>query len=416
MVKRIVCLIITGILIISVFSGCTLNSQNSLGSQSWPCFRGSNHNGISEETISWPQKASRLIWKAKVGVGHSAISVVDNRAYTMGNRNDTDIVVCLNARTGKEIWKYSYACEATYFVAKPFDGPGATPTVDRGMVFTLSRSGHVLALDGVTGALIWKRNLAEEEGARRPQWGFAGSALIDDDRVILNATTGGICLDRKTGATIWKTGKGEGGYASPVPMMLNGKKCIAIFGTQTLTIVDPVNGSVIWKTMRPQPIGLNAADPVVDGTGIFISAGRQCGGARYDISGDSIPVWDNKNMNNHWQTCVLLNGYLYGCEGNHASGAGHSPISMRCLDWKTGELMWENKDINFFGLIAAGNKLLLLTDSGDFIAVEASPTGYKELGRVHVLEKYCFTAPVLVNGLVYLRNTIGDIACLNINR
>lgn len=74
--------------------------------------------------------------------------------------------------------------------------------------------------------------------------------------------------------------------------------------------------------------------------------------------------------------------------------------------------MWEEKSTDFFGLIAVGNKLLLLNDSGDLIAAEASPSGYKEIGRMHVLDQYCFTAPVILNGMVYLRNTTGDIVCM----
>lgn len=381
--------------------------------QDWPWFRGPNHNGISEETLQWPEKGPKQVWKTNVGVGHSAVSVVDGLIYTMSNKNDSDMVVCLDVSTGVKKWEYWYPCEATYFAAKPFDGPGATPTVDKGVVYTFSRSGHAFALNAKTGAVIWKRDLVEEEGAKSPQWGFSGSALIDGDRVILNATNGGICLDRKTGSTLWKTGGGEGGYATPVPLIRDGKKCVVIFGPQTLTVVNPVDGSVVWKTNRPQPIGVNAADPIVEGTNIFVSAGRRSGGARYDISRDTISLWDNKNMNNHWPTCVLWKGYIYGCEGNNAAGAGRSPIALRCLDWETGNIVWEEKNIDFFGLIVVDRKLLMITDSGDLIAAEASPAGYKEIGRAKVLDEHCFPAPVIANGFVYLRNTAGDIVCLD---
>jgi outer membrane protein assembly factor BamB len=411
--------IITGTIIIGILCILTLSECNQSGrtrsefTQDWPYFRGPKQNGISDETLIWPEKGPKQVWKKNVSVGYSAVSVVDELAYTMGNKNDTDMVFCLNAKTGAEIWKYSYSCEATYFPPKPFDGPGATPTVYQGVVYTFSRSGHVFALDALTGTVIWKHNVIQQDGAISPQWGFSGSPLLDGNRVILNATNGGICLDRNTGATLWKTGILEGGYASPVPIMRDGRKYVVIFGTQTVTVVDPADGSVLWETKRPQPIGLNAADPVVDGTSLFVSAGRNSGGARYDIAGDTVPVWDNKNMSNHWQSCVLWKGYIYGCDGNQASGAGRSPISLRCIDWKTGNIMWENKKIDFFGLIVVDSKLLMITDSGDLIAADASPSGYNEIGRSHVLEKYCFTAPVIVNGYVYVRNSEGDLVCLD---
>jgi len=401
--------------ILSVVLGVTAMLPTSpLWAADWPCFRGANHNGISDERLQWPENGPKQMWKANVGVGHSAVSVVGTRAYTMGNTDDTDMVFCLDARTGAEIWKHSYACKARYFAPKPYDGPGATPTVDRGVVYTFSRMGHAFALDAQTGAVLWKRDLAQEEGAKRPRWGFSGSALVDGDRVIFNAISGGICLDRKTGATLWKTGGGEGGYATGVPLVREGKKCVALFGPQTLTVVDPADGSVVWETERPQPIGLNAADPVVDGTNGFVSAGRRCGGARYDVAGGAEPIWDNQNMNNHWQTCVLWQGCLYGCEGNNAAGQGRSPNSLRCLDWKTGKIKWEEASVGFFGLIAADGKLLMLTDPGVLIAAEASPAGYREIGRAQVIDAQCFAAPVLANGFVYVRNTKGDVVCLDL--
>lgn len=417
-------LFLMSFLLVGILSGFNSSAQE------WSCFRGPNFNGISAEKIQWPKNGPKEFWKTNVGVGHSAISVANGLAYTMGNVNDTDLVVCLDAKTGSEIWKYAYACEATYFAAKPYDGPGATPTVDRGVVYTFSRSGHALALDAKTGALIWKRNLEEEENCVRPQWGFSGSAFIDGEGVILNATTGGICLDRTTGKTIWKTvgventgdvaqvqmiktGGDEGGYATPVPIMVDGKKYLVIFGTQTLSVVNPVDGSVFWSTERKQPIGLNAADPVVEGTSIFVSAGRRCGGARYDITKGTVPLWDNGNMNNHWQTCVFLDGFLYGCEGNNAAGAGRSPNSLRCLDWETGKIVWENTDLDFFGLIIADGKLVMLTDGGELILAEASSSGYKEFGRAKVIGEHGFTAPVLANGKVYVRNNLGDVVCVD---
>ena len=58
-----------------------------------------------------------------------------------------------------------------------------------------------------------------------------------------------------------------------------------------------------------------------------------------------------------------------------------------------------------------GGKLLVLTEMGDLVLVQASPDGYKELGSAHVIEGRAFTAPVFANGKVYARNTKGDVVC-----
>src|SRR5437879_7524790 len=69
----------------------------------WPHWRGPDFNGISKETgwqSSWPDDGPKRLWKASVGTGFSSITVSQNRAYTMGNADDTDTVYCFDATTG----------------------------------------------------------------------------------------------------------------------------------------------------------------------------------------------------------------------------------------------------------------------------------------------------------------------------
>jgi hypothetical protein len=54
-----------------------------------------------------------------------------------------------------------------------------------------------------------------------------------------------------------------------------------------------------------------------------------------------------------------------------------------------------------------------LPSSTTFRRAEASPVAYKELGSAHVIEGRAFTAPVFANGKVYVRDTKGDVVCLD---
>ncbi len=177
--------------------------------------------------------------------------------------------------------------------------------------------------------------------------------------------------------------------------------------------MDAADGREVWTTERRQPIGVNAPDPVVDGTKVFVTAGRGFGGALFDVTGATTPLWNQEGLSSHWHTSVLLNGFLFGPDGNNSEGAGRSPTSLRCLDWKTGEIKWTEPKLAFNGLIAVGRKLLVLTEMGDLVLVEASPEAYKELGSAHVIEGRAFTAPAFANGKVYVRNTKGDVVCLD---
>ena len=392
---------------------CALSASAGMMGADWPSFRGPTHDGISDEAIAWPSGGPRQVWKINVGIGHSAVSVVGNRAYTMGNANDTDTVFSIDVETGKILWTHSYPCSEKVGI-KDYDGPFATPTVANGVVYTVSRKGDVFALDAKDGKVIWQRDIVKEEEVRPPRFGgLAGSPLLLGDKLILNASPGGMALDARTGKTLWKSGDGSAGYASPVPVTIGQKLHLAIHSPRALTIVDAADGREVWTTERRQPIGVNAPDPVVDGTKVFVTAGRGFGGALFDVSGATTPLWNQEGLSSHWHTSVLLKGFLFGPDGNNSEGAGRSPTSLRCLDWKTGEIKWTEPKLAFNGLIAVGGKLLVLTEVGDLVLVEASPDGYKELGSAHVIEGRAFTAPAFANGKVYVRNTKGDVVCLD---
>ena len=391
-------------------------STTSMGAD-WPSFRGPTHDGKSAEAVAWPKDGPRQVWKINVGIGHSAVTVVGNRAYTMGNTNDTDTVFSLDVATGKVVWTHSYPCNEKVGI-KDYDGPFSTPTVARGVVYTLSRKGDVFALNAKDGKVIWARNIVKQDDVRPPGFGgLAGSPLVLGDALILNGSSGGMALDARTGKTLWKSGTGAGGHATPVPLAIGGRTYLAIHSPRALTVVDAADGKQTWTTERRQPIGVNAPDPVVEGTKVFVTAGRGFGGALFDVSGDTTtPLWEQQGLSSHWHTSVLVNGFLFGPDGNNSEGAGRSPTSLRCLDWKTGEIKWTEPKLGFNGLIAVGGKLLVLTETGDLVLVDASPDGYKELGSAHIIEGRAFTAPAFANGKVYARNTKGDVVCVELAR
>ncbi len=79
----------------------------------WPNWRGPTDDGISTETgWSTPLSAEgpKRLWKASVGLGISSIAVRQGRAYTMGHEADRDTVFCLDAVSGRILWRHSYPC------------------------------------------------------------------------------------------------------------------------------------------------------------------------------------------------------------------------------------------------------------------------------------------------------------------
>jgi len=134
-------------------------AAGSVPANDWPQWRGPDRNGISHETgwlQGWPEGASpRVAWRAAVGKGHSAVSIVDGRAFTMGWDGKQDTLSCFHAATGHVIWQQSYPCPTIL----QWPGPRAAPTVHEGVVYTLSQHGHLRAWDAQTGEPRWQRDL-----------------------------------------------------------------------------------------------------------------------------------------------------------------------------------------------------------------------------------------------------------------
>lgn len=386
----------------------SVSVSNTFGD--WPQWRGPDRNGISEESDWDPAALANgppVLWRADVGLGYSGVAVKGDRLYTMGNIRGQDVVTCLDARTGREIWSYSYPARSMQY-----PGPRATPTIDGDAVYTLSSDGQLLCLSADRGKVRWQKDIVAEFGARPPTWGFAGSLVVEGDLLLMNAGPSGLALSKRNGQPVWASGAGTGGYATPVLYTQNGKRYAAIFGRRAIYGVEVQTGRQAWSYPWVTGNDVNAADPLVFEDRVFISSNYGAGSALIDISGRRPKLlWKNGSMNSHFSSFVLIDGYIYGNDGF----AGRRSGVFRCLDGETGREMWSEK-LGFGSLIAADGKLILLTEQGDLHIAWATPSGYREVSRARsILSSSCWTPPVLCDGRMYLRNHRGELACLDMS-
>lgn len=373
----------------------------------WPWFRGPDHNGISQETgwsTQWPAAGPKQLWKAKVGIGFASFSVSAGRVYTTGNAKDTDTIFCFDANTGAEVWKYSYPAklDAKYYEG----GPSATPTVDENRVFTFSKRGMVHCLDAAKGNVIWSKNLSEELKAKMPTWGFASSVLIAGDLAILNVGAAGAALDKVTGKVVWSSGEDEAGYATAVPFEAVGQRAVALAIKQDVVGLAVKDGKELWRFPWKTDYDINAADPILAGSMVFISSGYNHGGGVFDVSARPAKrIWENKNMRNHFNSCVLWQGHLYGVDEKE----------LRCVVFDTGEVKWSEKSVGKGSLMLADGKLIVLSEKGELLVAAASTGGFKPMARAQVLGGKCWTTPVLANGKIYCRNAAGDVVAVDVS-
>lgn len=377
----------------------------------WPQWRGPQRNGISDEN-GWATNLdaaeSRILWKAEIGLGFSSFTVAGGRVYTTGHANKSDTVFCFDAASGKVIWKHSYPADLgdKYYEG----GTSGTPAVDGTNLYQLSRWGDVLCYEAATGKIIWQKNVQKETGAKIPDWGFAGSPLVLGERLVLNVGTNGLALDKKSGAILWQSGKESAGYSTPLPVIRNGEDFVILSSKNSYLEVNAKTGAKTWEFPWSTRYDVNAADPVVSGNQVFISSGYNKGCALIKTGGELQTVWQNKELKNQMATCVLLDGHLYGFDGNNTES--RSPF--KCVEFATGALKWEDVNIGPGALMAADGKLIVLTGKGELIFAKASPEKFDVISRAQVLTGKCWTAPVLSNGLIYARNSTGDVICLDV--
>ncbi len=377
----------------------------------WPVWRGPARDGISAEK-DWQLKADpKVLWEAEVGLGFSSFVVSQERVLTTGHADEQDTLFCLDAKTGKELWKHRYPADLgdKYYEG----GTSATPTFDDGKVYHLSRWGDLFCLDAATGKVLWEKNVQKETEANIPDWGFAGAPLVQDGLLILNVGKAGMAVEKATGKTVWKSEVDNAGYSTPYPITQNGKKLAVIGSGDSYIAVDVKTGAQLWSFKWNTRYGVNAADPILAGDTLFISTGYNKGCALLKLgAGEPEKVWENKALKNMFNSSIVLEGHIYGIDGDH-----NSRCAMKCVRLSDGQEMWAEKDVGFASLTAsADGRLLVLTAKGELIEVKASPEKYTENSRAQILNGKCWSTPVLANGLLYARNSEGHVVCLELGK
>lgn len=367
----------------------------------WSQWRGPDGAGISEETGWSVQGQSEALWTANIGLGYSSFVIRDGLMYTMGYSVESglDSVFCFNATTGEKIWDHSFACQRWNKFHN--GGTQSTPVLDGENLYALNREGKLFCFRASDGEIIWQKDLMKEYDLEYPTWMFAASPFVLDDQLIINVGRV-LSFDKNTGQSNWKTRNTGAAYSTPLTMDVNGNQRLLIFNGDGLLLFDPSDGrqlaSFAWKTNHD----INAATPVVMGNRVFISSGYNHGCAMVEISDDSInSLWENKAMRNHMTGCISWDGFLYGID----------ETTLKCLD-SDGNVKWAKRGIGKGSLMLADGKLIIISGKGDLIIADASPGGFVQHSRKKILNGGVFwSMPILANGLIYCRNSNGDMVC-----
>lgn len=381
----------------------------------WPGFRGALRDGIvsgevaTELNLDWQLQPPSESWRRVIGRGWSSFAVVGDLACTQDQAGVMERVVCLDARTGRTVWVHSEETRFEEIAGGP--GPRATPLIHDGRLYALGASGRLNCLAAQTGEHIWSVDLSGAESAA-PEWGFASSPLIRDELVYVSpAGVGGIrlmALDRRTGKRVWQAGGEYSGYGSAQLVVLGGREQVLLFDGGGLVGYEPQTGEELWEYEWPTQLPKVAQPHVAAGDTVIVGMGYGRGTKSLHVtrrqgSWDVEERWSTSRFKPKFNDFVIRDGLIFGLDEG----------ILVCVDASTGERLWKGGRYGYGQLVMVGGVLLIVTESGDLVTVEASAAGHNQLARVQALVGKTWSHPAIAGGRLFIRNG-SEAACYDL--
>lgn len=387
-----------------------LAASSGAQAEDWPQWRGPGRDGISKETglmKVWPQDGPPVLWKRPLGQGFSTFSVVGDRAFTMYQDGAGQYAVCLDAKTGREVWKVRTGSANKY---GGYPGPRSTPTVDGERVYFLDGSGNLFCLEVASGKEVWSGNALSAFQAKNLQWAVSMSPLVMGDVLIVNVgeSSGSsvVALNKMSGKYRWKSLSDKAGYSSPILRDINGSPQLVLFLGTGAAGLSPDDGKLLWRFPWKTSYDVHAATPIVDRNRVFITSGYGVGAAMFEIQPGNNPrqVWRSKEMKSHFGTPVLVGGHLYGFDMS----------VFRCLNFETGQSTWKEGGLGKGSLMVADGMAYVLGGNARMLLGRLTPSRFEKVSEFRApLSGRCWTMPVVSNGRLFLRNE-QDMVCYDV--
>lgn len=378
-------------------------------------WRGEGRNGIYDGTgllTEWPENGPELKWSLlDLPTGYSSPSIAYNTIYLAGSRDSADVLVAISL-DGEIKWEKAFgrAWLNNYRAGR------STPTIENNKLYVTSGMGEVVCFNALNGEIIWKVDAHGIYEGKFGRFGLSESVLIVDNKVFY--TTGGpkttmIALDKTNGDLIWASESinDSPAYCSPLLIEKDGARIITTLTKKYLIGVNPDDGKILWKFNYGDYAGERAYNnhsntPTYHDGSLFISSGYNHKGIKLKLANDLSSVsieWITEVLDNHHGGIVKLGDYIYGSSwDNNANG------KWVCLNWNTGETMYETTWFNKGQIIAAGDYLYCYDEKfGNVGIAKADPNEFKVISAFKITQgnRGPFWAhPVIDNGLLYIRH------------
>ena len=378
----------------------------------WPQWRGPNRDGkVADATVpqTWP-KTLKEQWKVPVGIGHASPVVANGKIYVFARQGDDEVLLCLNAVTGKEIWRSSQpiAYQMHPAAVGHGKGPKSTPVISNGKVYTFGITGVLSSHDALTGKLKWRREFSKQFPATSPWFGAAMSPVVDNGLLI--AHVGGhdkgalMAFDAETGDVKWSNDLDGPAYGSPLVVNLAGVRQVINFTQKELVGVDVASGKLLWKLPAKSEYEENSVTVATHKDMLVISReGQGLAGIRLVKQGAEIvpqQVWNNKENQLYLNSPVLQGNVVFGMSALKKG-------QFFALDADTGKTIWQSPGRmgeNAAILNLAGKVLLLLTNEAKLIVQPVNAKEYAPAAEYTVANSPTWAHPVVLGNRILVKD------------
>lgn len=380
------------------------------GPESWPQWRGPARDG-KVGGPAWPDSLNadylQSRWRVELGPSYSGPIVGDDRVFTTETRDKRlEVVTALDRETGKPLWRAQWegAVSVPFFAKSNGDWIRSTPALDGERLYVAGMRDVLVCLDARDGRELWRRDFVKELGAPLPDFGFVCSPLVEGDSVYVQAGASLLRLDKFTGATRWRTLQDQGGmwgsvFSSPVITELAGRRQLVVQTREKLAGVDPAEGQVLWQQPVEAFRGMNILTPVVLGDVLFTSTygGRTIGfkvgqaDGRWSVT----EMWRHKAQG-YMSTPVVIDGVAY----SHLKSQ-----RVMAIEVETGRELWTSDETfgKYWSLVAQGDHILALDQRGVLLLLRANRDKLDLLDRRKLTDAETWAHLALAGDAIFVR-------------
>lgn len=408
--------------------------------EDWPRFLGPTGDSRSSEQglpQQFPEAGLPVVWWRDIGLSYGMPSISRGRLFQFTREGREAVVLCLEAETGRELWRWAYASDYEDLYGYN-NGPRTAPFVDDDRLYVFGVEGRLACLRVADGQPVWQVDTQQKFGVVQNFFGVGASPVLEGELLILpiggspagsegrpfdqleGNGSGIVAFDKRTGEVRYQITDELAAYASPVITTINGRRWGFVFARGGLVGFEPHSGRVDfhfpWRSRILESV--NASNPVVVGDEVLISETYGPGAALLRVKpGASEVIWSDedrgrdKALMTHWNTPIYHEGYVYACSGRHSETA-----ELRCVEWKSGRVMWSEPGMARTSLLFVDGHLLCLAEDGLLLLLRPNPEKFEVVTRLklrdpaddkfrgdELIDHPAWAAPVLSHGLLYLR-------------